>query len=62
MKEDHTPCKGETFEVTVDKRLDGIVILRLDCATCGETILHDLRLVEKKPDGPTETTILKANG
>jgi hypothetical protein len=42
-------CENETFEVTVDKRVDGLFLLRLDCAKCKATIIQDMRMLEKKP-------------
>lgn len=51
-------CKGEAFEVTIDKRLDGIFILRLDCVKCGSTMLHDMRLIDKDKEEGEQKTIL----
>lgn len=39
---DGTECKGKSFGVTLDRRNDGIALLRLKCSKCGAVILQDI--------------------
>lgn len=46
--DDKTTCGGKHFKVVLDRRLDGIAILRLTCEKCGAIVTHDFAVLDTR--------------